>query len=112
MTSLGPSPPNGRDHRQIPAAPGLLQSILPRRNPPMAVKSLDYRLWMHAALILVSPAPKSGLQLYGPTVIRFLDSSNMDVNLLKSSSLITSPSFFVSLASTKLLACSLDPGVS
>jgi hypothetical protein len=70
----------------------------------MAVKSLDYRLWMHAALILVSPAPRSDLQLYGPTVIRFLDPSNMDVNLLKSSSLITSPSFFIFLASTKRLA--------
>jgi hypothetical protein len=77
-------------------------------HEPMTMKStiralLDYRLWMHAALNVVSLAPKGGLQLYGPTVIRSLGFSKINANLLNSVSsfLVIILSFFISLASDK-----------
>ncbi|KAF5557378.1 nicotinamide mononucleotide permease [Fusarium phyllophilum] len=42
----------------------------------------DYRIWIHTILNLVSLAPKSGLQLYGPTIIRSLGFSKINSNLL------------------------------
>lgn len=74
----------------------------------MTVKStihalLDYRLWMHAALNVVSLAPKGGLQLYGPTVIQSLGFGKINANLLNSVSsfLVIILSFSISLASDK-----------
>jgi hypothetical protein len=63
---------------------------------------LDYRLWIHAALSLASLAPKSDLQPNGPTMIRFLDSSNNDNNSLDIIFFVTSLDFFIALVPTKI----------
>ncbi|QPC62780.1 hypothetical protein HYE67_005011 [Fusarium culmorum] len=44
----------------------------------------DYRLWIHTILNVVALAPKGGLQLYGPTIIRSLGFSKINSNLLNS----------------------------
>ncbi|XEV07136.1 hypothetical protein FSHL1_012423 [Fusarium sambucinum] len=44
----------------------------------------DYRLWIHTILNVVALAPKGGLQLYGPTIIRSLGFSKVNSNLLNS----------------------------
>lgn len=64
---------------------------------------LDYRLWMHMCLNIVALAPKGGLQLYGPTVIRSLGFSKINANLLNSVSsfLVIILSFLISFASDK-----------
>lgn len=64
---------------------------------------LDYRLWLHMILNIVSLTPKGGLQLYGPTVIKSLGFSKINANLLNavSSVLVIILSYLVSLASDK-----------
>ncbi|KAM0261475.1 hypothetical protein ACHAPA_009795 [Fusarium lateritium] len=63
----------------------------------------DYRLWIHTILNLVSLAPKGGLQLYGPTIIRSLGFSRINSNLLNSVSsfLVVFLSFAIAWASDK-----------
>ncbi|RGP77721.1 hypothetical protein FLONG3_4180 [Fusarium longipes] len=63
----------------------------------------DYRIWIHTILNLVSIAPKGGLQLYGPTIIRSLGFSKINSNLLNSVSsfLVVFLSFFIAWASDK-----------
>ncbi|KLO83673.1 nicotinamide mononucleotide permease [Fusarium fujikuroi] len=63
----------------------------------------DYRIWIHTILNLVSLAPKGGLQLYGPTIIRSLGFSKINSNLLNSVSsfLVVVLSFAVAWASDK-----------
>ncbi|KAL4959672.1 major facilitator superfamily domain-containing protein [Aspergillus stella-maris] len=65
--------------------------------------TIDYRLWLHLILNLVSLAPKGGLQLYGPTVIRGLGFSKINANLLNavSSVLVIIFSYLISLGSDK-----------
>jgi hypothetical protein len=64
---------------------------------------LDYRLWLHMLLNVVSLAPKGGLQLYGPFVIKSLGFSKTHANLLNavSSVLVIVLSWLISLASDK-----------
>ncbi|PSN59374.1 alternative sulfate transporter [Corynespora cassiicola Philippines] len=64
---------------------------------------LDHRLWLHLFINLVSLAPKGGLQLYGPTVIKGLGFSQTKANALNSVSsfLVVVFSFFISYASDK-----------
>lgn len=64
---------------------------------------LDYRLWLHMALNIIALAPKGGLQLYGPTVIKSLGFSKINANLLNavSSFLVIILSFTISWASDK-----------
>ncbi|KAL1864753.1 hypothetical protein Daus18300_007555 [Diaporthe australafricana] len=61
----------------------------------------DYKLWLHMILNIVSLAPKGGLQLYGPTVIKSLGFSKTNANLLNavSSVLVIILSWLISLAS-------------
>ncbi|KAF5675376.1 nicotinamide mononucleotide permease [Fusarium circinatum] len=63
----------------------------------------DYRVWMHTLLNLVGLAPKGGLQLYGPTIIRSLGFSKINSNLLNSVSsfLVVFLSFAIAWASDK-----------
>ncbi|KAM0555915.1 hypothetical protein ACHAPJ_006317 [Fusarium lateritium] len=63
----------------------------------------DYRLWIHLILNLVSLAPKGGLQLYGPTIIRSLGFSKINANLLNSVSsfLVVFLSFAIAWASDR-----------
>ncbi|KAJ3511781.1 hypothetical protein NM208_g15392 [Fusarium decemcellulare] len=63
----------------------------------------DYRLWLHLTLNLVSLAPKGGLQLYGPTIIRSLGFSKIRANLLNSVSsfLVVVLSFAIAWASDR-----------
>ncbi|KAM0468068.1 hypothetical protein ACHAP7_011306, partial [Fusarium lateritium] len=63
----------------------------------------DYRLWIYTILNLVSLAPKGGLQLYGPTIIRSLGFSKINSNLLNSVSsfLVVFLSFAIAWASDK-----------
>jgi len=64
---------------------------------------LDYKLWLHMCLNIVAMAPKGGMQLYGPTVIKSLGFSKINANLLNSVSsfLVIILSFMISLASDK-----------
>ncbi|CAG8925997.1 unnamed protein product [Penicillium salamii] len=64
---------------------------------------LNYRLWLHMILNIVSLAPKGGLQLYGPTIIKSLGFSKINANLLNavSSVLIIILSYLISIASDK-----------
>jgi hypothetical protein len=64
---------------------------------------LDYKLWLHMCLNIVAMAPKGGLQLYGPTVIKSLGFSKINANLLNavSSFLVILLSFMISIASDK-----------
>lgn len=64
---------------------------------------LDYKLWLHMILNIVSLAPKGGLQLYGPFVIKSLGFSRTNANLLNavSSVLVIVLSGIISLASDK-----------
>ncbi|KAL6865699.1 hypothetical protein ACO1O0_001795 [Amphichorda felina] len=64
---------------------------------------IDYRLWLHMILNVVSLTPKGGLQLYGPFVIKSLGFSKTDANLLNavSSVLVIVLSCLISLASDK-----------
>ncbi|GME25337.1 Alternative sulfate transporter [Neofusicoccum parvum] len=61
----------------------------------------DIHLWLHLVLNLVSLAPKGGLQLYGPTVIKTLGFSKTKANALNSVSsfLVVVLSFAISYAS-------------
>lgn len=63
----------------------------------------DYRLWLHMILNMVSLAPKGGLQLYGPTIIKNLGFSKTNANLLNSVSsfLVIILSALISFASDK-----------
>ncbi|KAL0933721.1 alternative sulfate transporter [Colletotrichum truncatum] len=63
----------------------------------------DYRLWLHLILNMVSLAPKGGLQLYGPTIIRSLGFSKIRANLLNSVSsfLVVVLSFVIAWASDR-----------
>ncbi|KAM5342090.1 hypothetical protein ACJ41O_015121 [Fusarium nematophilum] len=63
----------------------------------------DFRLWLHMVLNLVSLAPKGGLQLYGPTIIRSLGFSKIRANLLNSVSsfLVVILSFVIAWASDR-----------
>ncbi|KAI7764477.1 hypothetical protein LZL87_003682 [Fusarium oxysporum] len=63
----------------------------------------DYRIWIHTILNVVSLAPKGGLQLYGPTIIRSLGFSKINSNLLNSVSsfLVVFLSFAIAWASDK-----------
>ena len=64
---------------------------------------VDYRLWLHMLLNVVSLAPKGGLQLYGPTIIRNLGFSKTNANQLNavSSVLVIILSGLISFASDK-----------
>jgi hypothetical protein len=64
---------------------------------------LDYRLWLHMILNIVSLAPKGGLQLYGPSVIKSLGFSKINANLLNavSSVLVIILSYLISVGSDK-----------
>ncbi|CAI7641233.1 unnamed protein product [Penicillium glandicola] len=64
---------------------------------------MDYRLWLHMILNIVSLAPKGGLQLYGPSVIKSLGFSKTNSNLLSavSSVIVIILSYLISLASDK-----------
>ncbi|KAF2015623.1 MFS general substrate transporter [Aaosphaeria arxii CBS 175.79] len=61
----------------------------------------DVRLWLHLILNLASLAPKGGLQLYGPSVIKGLGFSKTRANALNSVSsfLVVVFSFAISYAS-------------
>jgi hypothetical protein len=63
----------------------------------------DYRLWLHMILNIVSLAPKGGLQLYGPLVIKSLGFSKINANLLNavSSVLVIILSYLISVGSDK-----------
>ncbi|KAG5794415.1 hypothetical protein H9Q69_006516 [Fusarium xylarioides] len=63
----------------------------------------NYRIWIHTILNLVSLAPRGGLQLYGPTIIRSLGFSKIDSNLLNSVSsfLVVFLSFAIAWVSDK-----------
>lgn len=63
--------------------------------------TVDYRLWLHMLLNVVSLAPKGGLQLYGPTIIKGLGFSRTNANLLNavSSVLVIILSWLISFAS-------------
>ncbi|KAH6957832.1 major facilitator superfamily domain-containing protein [Ilyonectria sp. MPI-CAGE-AT-0026] len=65
--------------------------------------AVNYRLWLHLILNIVSLAPKGGLQLYGPTVIKSLGFSKIHANLLNavSSFLVIILSFLISVCSDK-----------
>lgn len=52
--------------------------------PLIRAAFFDPRLWLHLLLNLVSLAPKGGLQLYGPTVIKGLGFSKTKANALTS----------------------------
>ncbi|KAL3461620.1 vitamin H transporter [Aspergillus heterothallicus] len=74
----------------------------------MSLRSLleaatDYRLWLHMILNIASLAPKGGLQLYGPTVIKSLGFSKINANLLNavSSMLVIIFSYAISFGSDK-----------
>ncbi|KAL4884094.1 major facilitator superfamily domain-containing protein [Aspergillus karnatakaensis] len=71
--------------------------------PALLAALTDYRLWLHMALNVISLAPKGGLQLYGPTVIKNLGFSKINANLLNavSSVLVIIFSFAISFASDK-----------
>ncbi|KAF2129694.1 MFS general substrate transporter [Dothidotthia symphoricarpi CBS 119687] len=64
---------------------------------------LDVRLWLHLILNVASLAPKGGLQLYGPSVIKSLGFSKTKANALNSVSsyLVVVFSFLISYASDK-----------
>ncbi|KAH7385158.1 major facilitator superfamily domain-containing protein [Phaeosphaeria sp. MPI-PUGE-AT-0046c] len=64
---------------------------------------LDIRLWLHMILNMASLAPKGGLQLYGPSVIKGLGFSKTRANALNSISsyLVVVFSFLISYASDK-----------
>ncbi|KAJ5093565.1 major facilitator superfamily domain-containing protein [Penicillium angulare] len=64
---------------------------------------LDYGLWVHMILNIVSLAPKGGLQLYGPTIIKSLGFSTVDANLLNSVSsvLVIILSYLIAFGSDK-----------
>lgn len=68
-----------------------------------AAAVVDYRLWLHMILNVVSLAPKGGLQLYGPTVIKSLGFSKINANLLNavSSVLVIILSYLISVGSDK-----------
>lgn len=61
----------------------------------------DYRLWLHMMLNIISLAPKGGLQLYGPSIIKSLGFSRTNANLLNavSSVLVIILSWIISSAS-------------
>lgn len=63
----------------------------------------DYKLWLHMILNVASLAPKGGLQLYGPYVIKGLGFSKTNANLLNavSSVLVIILSSLISFASDK-----------
>lgn len=65
--------------------------------------SCDFRLWLHMLINVVSLAPKGGLQLYGPTIIKGLGFSKTNANLLNavSSFLVIIFSGLISFASDK-----------
>ncbi|KAL5385259.1 hypothetical protein PMIN02_008890 [Paraphaeosphaeria minitans] len=69
--------------------------------PLVRAAFLDPRLWLHLLLNLVSLAPKGGLQLYGPTVIKNIGFSKTKANALNSVSsfLVVVFSFAISYAS-------------
>ncbi|KDN63975.1 putative alternative sulfate transporter [Colletotrichum sublineola] len=48
----------------------------------LALALTDYRLWLHMLLNVVALAPKGGLQLYGPKIIKNLGFSRTNANLL------------------------------
>jgi hypothetical protein len=64
---------------------------------------LDIKLWLHLLLNMASLAPKGGLQLYGPSVIKSLGFSKTSANALNSISsyLVVIFSFLISYASDK-----------
>ncbi|KAJ5267554.1 major facilitator superfamily domain-containing protein [Penicillium angulare] len=77
-------------------------------NAQMSLKSivqalLDYRLRVHMILNIVSLAPKGGLQLYGPTIIKSLGFSTVNANLLNSVSsvLVIILSYLIAFGSDK-----------
>ncbi|TID06647.1 putative transporter [Colletotrichum higginsianum] len=61
----------------------------------------DHRIWLHMLLNVVSLAPKGGLQLYGPNIIKGLGFSRTNANLLNavSSVLVIALSWGISFAS-------------
>ncbi|KAK2052931.1 alternative sulfate transporter, partial [Colletotrichum caudatum] len=63
----------------------------------------DHRLWLHMLLNVVALAPKGGLQLYGPKIIKNLGFSRTNANLLNavSSILVIVLSWTISLASDR-----------
>lgn len=63
----------------------------------------DPLIWMHCVLNVLGLAPKGGLQLYGPTIIKGLGFSTTKANLLNSVSSfgVIILSFAISLASDK-----------
>ncbi|KAF9877369.1 major facilitator superfamily transporter [Colletotrichum karsti] len=74
----------------------------------MTLKSLgsafvDYRLWLHMILNLISLTPKGGLLIYGPTIIKNLGFSKINANLLSAvgNVLVIVLSFALSVASDR-----------
>lgn len=63
----------------------------------------DYHLWLHGILNILALAPKGGLQLYGPSIIKSLGFNKTKANLLNSVSsyLVVVLSFLISFASDK-----------
>ncbi|ETS88173.1 hypothetical protein PFICI_02001 [Pestalotiopsis fici W106-1] len=64
---------------------------------------VDYRLWLHMLLNIVTLTPKGGLQLYGPLVIKTLGFSKVNANLLSavSSVLVLIFSYCISIVSDR-----------
>lgn len=91
MSTRGVASPNAPDSRAEMSKAAVIEALL------------DYRLWMHMCLNIVALAPKGGLQLYGPTVIRSLGFSKINANLLNAvgSFLVIILSFLISFASDK-----------
>lgn len=83
----------------------------PSRSEAKAVVTLasileslaDPFLWLHCALNVLALAPKGGLQLYGPSIIKSLGFTTTKANLLNSVSSfgVVILSFIISLASDK-----------
>ncbi|KAI9737351.1 MAG: hypothetical protein M1834_009505 [Cirrosporium novae-zelandiae] len=63
----------------------------------------DYRLWLHMTLNVVALAPKGGLQLYGPKIIKSMGFSTTKANCLNSVSnfAVVVFSFLISFASDR-----------
>jgi hypothetical protein len=80
---------------------GAIKANITLRNFREAI--IDYRLWLHMILNVVSLTPKGGLQLYGPLIIKGLGFSETNANLLNavSSVLVIILSTIISLASDK-----------
>lgn len=63
----------------------------------------DFRLWLHMILNIVALAPKGGLALYGPSIIKSLGFDTTKANLLNSVSsyMVVVLSFLISWASDR-----------